>query len=279
MAPTTVTSANFSMKDAASGAVPCTVNYSGRIATLTPLQPLQPNASYTVTIASSAADMAGNPMGSDYSWSFTTGSLTDSSAPTVVRTTPAADVASVSFNRMIAATFSEPVAVGTVTTKSFTLRKGSLFVPGVVSYIGETALFAPLSVLEQNTGYIATLTADVKDLSGNSLAQDYSWSFTTGASADTAAATVIQSIPANGQTGVALNVQGAVTFSEDMNPFLLGAVDGMPAIITYDFLQKTYSIIPMANLRAGTRYNAGIRARDLAGNVTDYSWTFTTGAL
>ena len=63
-----------------------------------------------------------------------------------------------------------------------------------------------------------------------------------------------------------------------MNPFLLGAVDGLPAIVSYDFLQKTFVMVPTALLQANTRYTARIRTVDLAGNVTALVWSFTTGA-
>jgi hypothetical protein len=278
MDPASFTIATFTLKNAGGGIVPCEVSYSGRIATLTPQQALAGNATFTATISGLVRDLAGNHLGSDYSWSFTTGSLVDTVAPTVTSTTPFDGTASVPLNRMIAATFSEPVAVGTVTTKTFTLQKGSLFVAGAVAYIGETAIFAPLGQLEPNTLYTVTLAASIQDQSGNHLVQDYRWSFTTGIVADTTAATIQGNSPANDATGVARNAPLSVTFNEDMNPFLLGAVDGIPAIVSYDFLQKTYSMTPTASLHANTRYTARIRAVDLAGNATSHTWSFTTGA-
>jgi hypothetical protein len=50
-------------------------------------------------------------------------------------------------------------------------------------YNGNTVIFDPASNLEPNTTYKATIkggSTGAKDLAGNSLQQDYSWSFTTG---------------------------------------------------------------------------------------------------
>jgi hypothetical protein len=49
-----------------------------------------------------------------------------------------------------------------------------------VTNIGSTVTFTPAGGLTPNTVYTATITTGAKDLAGNTLAADYSWSFTTG---------------------------------------------------------------------------------------------------
>lgn len=49
--------------------------YGGKTALFTPAAQLLPNTTYTVTVASAAADLDGNVMRADYSWQFTTGDL------------------------------------------------------------------------------------------------------------------------------------------------------------------------------------------------------------
>ena len=55
----------------------------------------------------------------------------------------------------------------------------------------------------------ARITTRVKDLAGNTLASDYTWSFTTG---DFIAPTVSSTSPVNGATGVAINSTITATF-------------------------------------------------------------------
>ncbi len=78
--PSTVTSSTFKLVDASSAAVPATVSYdiNARMATLTPSQPLAYGGTFTATVkggASGVKDLAGNPLASDYTWSFTSAQL------------------------------------------------------------------------------------------------------------------------------------------------------------------------------------------------------------
>jgi hypothetical protein len=54
-------------------------------------------------------------------------------------------------------------------------------VTGTVTYVGFLATFTPTANLAASTLYTATVTTGVKDLAGNALAVDYTWSFTTSA--------------------------------------------------------------------------------------------------
>lgn len=71
MNPTTINSSTFSLKQG-STAVAGTVSYSGTTATFTPSAALAGNTVYTGTITTGAQDAEGNPLATDYSWSFTT---------------------------------------------------------------------------------------------------------------------------------------------------------------------------------------------------------------
>ncbi|MDZ7721551.1 MAG: Ig-like domain-containing protein [candidate division KSB1 bacterium] len=112
-------------------------------------------------------------------WSFTTGASTVVTPPTVISTDPADAETDVALNQKIAATFSTTMDSSTISTATFTLMQGSTPVSGVVSYSGETAVFAPSSNLEPNTTYTATITTGAKDLAGTALENNYEWSFST----------------------------------------------------------------------------------------------------
>ena len=66
----------------------------------------------------------------------------------------------------------------TITTATFAVS-GSGNIAGTVTYSGTTATFTPTTDLDYNTTYTATITTGAKDLAGNALETDYTWSFTT----------------------------------------------------------------------------------------------------
>src|SRR5262249_10226966 len=72
-----VANSTFELRDAASAVVPASVSYSSaaHTATLQPLAALTNSATYTARLVGGpggVADLAGNPLVADYSWSFTT---------------------------------------------------------------------------------------------------------------------------------------------------------------------------------------------------------------
>jgi hypothetical protein len=104
----------------------------------------------------------------------------DTTAPTVSSKTPAASATAVARNSAITATFDEDMFATTVDATSFTLAKSGA-VDGTVTFdaVSNVATFTPSSELAILATYTATLGTAITDLSGNSLAADYNWSFTT----------------------------------------------------------------------------------------------------
>src|SRR2546422_981106 len=81
-----------------------TVSYSGVTATFTPAGNLAPLTTYTATISTGARDLAGNALSTDLVWSFTTGVIPDTTAPTVSVTVPANLATGVAISSQIART-------------------------------------------------------------------------------------------------------------------------------------------------------------------------------
>lgn len=287
MNSSSITTATFTLMQGTSF-VSGTVSYSGTTAVFKPSSNLAPNTLYTATITTGAKDMEGSALAGNYVWSFTTGAGAIIIAPTVISTDPVNAAASVALNRKIAATFSTAMDASTFTSANFLLRQGTIPIAGFVSYTGTTAIFAPLVLLSPNTAYTVILTTGVKDLAGNSLAEDYMWGFTTGASVVITPPVVSFTDPANLATGVALNQKVAATFSKTMDASTMTAsiftlkqgTTSVSGFVSYSGTTALFT--PGSNLAPNTVYTATITtgAKDLAGNAlaNNYVWSFTTGA-
>ena len=113
----------------------------------------------------------------------------DTVPPTITSRSPTNGATDISLGTTVTATFSEAMNPATITTSSFELRDASnALVPATITYIASTrtAKLTPDAPLTPSTVYTATVkggTTDprVKDLSGNALAANSSWSFTTEA--------------------------------------------------------------------------------------------------
>ncbi|RJO66050.1 MAG: DUF3494 domain-containing protein [Myxococcales bacterium] len=286
MDPLTITTATFTLLDGTTP-VPGAVIYVGVTAIFTPTISLHSSTLYTATITSGVKDLAGNAMVEDYVWSFTTGTIPDTTPPRVSSTTPLNNATDVAFNAPIAATFSEAMNPLTISTATFTLLDGTIPVSGAVIYVGVTAIFTPIINLNPNTLYTATITSGVTDLAGNAMVEDYVWSFTTGTAPDTTPPRVSSTTPVNGATAVAFNTSISATFSEAMNPLTITTatftlLDGpTPVSGTVSYVGVTATFDPTDNLDPDTTYTAriGNTVTDQAGNAmtVDYVWSFTTG--
>jgi len=268
------------------------VAYTGTTAIFTPTRDLATNTVYTATITTGARGLAGNALENTYVWSFTTGTMADSTPPTVTFTNPANGDTDVAINWKISATFSEAMDPFTITTATFTMKQGTTPVSGTVTYTGVTATFTPSSDLAYNTAYTATITTEANDLAEYPLQSTYVWSFTTGNIPDTTRPTVTGTINANGATNVAINTKVGATFSEAMDPltitnltFTFEAPGGTPVLGTVSYSGVSAIFAPLSNLAPNTLYTATIKggvsgAKDLAGNplASDYVWSWTTGA-
>ena len=113
---------------------------------------------------------------------------TDSVAPTVSGVMPTEGATDVAATANAEVTFSEDVDPNTLSTTTFTLAKQGTSQPltAQMSYDAATkrATLNPNADLDPSTTYLATLKGGptgVKDLAGNPLAEDKTWSFSTAA--------------------------------------------------------------------------------------------------
>jgi hypothetical protein len=135
----------------------------------------------------------------------------DKTAPTVTGTSPAAGMPGVAVSANVSGSFSEAMDASTVTSATFTLKAGTTAVPTAVTYnsTAKAATLDPDADLAAGTTYTATIrggTGGVKDVAGNALATDKTWTFTTASAAsgtsETVALTAIaDSYVSSGTTG------------------------------------------------------------------------------
>ncbi len=185
MKPTTINATNFTVTQ---GGAPVggAVSYSGVNAVFTPTGgQFAANLPFVATIkggVGGAEDLAGNPMVTDFVWTWTTNAALDAIAPTVTLVKPADLATGVATNSAVHATFSEAMDPVTITAANFSVAG----VTGTVSFdtVSKIASLIPTAPLAANTTYTATVkggAGGVQDLAGNPVAVDKVWTFTTGA--------------------------------------------------------------------------------------------------
>jgi hypothetical protein len=274
--------AAYTMVDPSANAVSGSFAWSGNTMTFTPDDDLDYNTVYTCTVGAGAQDSQGEALSSSYTWSFTSLYSDDETAPTIKTIFPldgAADVATLS---TIAVEFSE--AMGTTSTEGAFVISPS--VAGTFNWIGNIMIFTPGTALTVDTTYTCTVGIGAQDRTGNTLEDEKKWEFTTRSTTDSAAPTIIFTIPSNHATIVPVTSAISVIFSEAMNTSSVqnafamvdpsaNAVNG-----SVGWNGNTMTFTPTANLDKGKVYTCtvGTGATDSAGiHMADpYSWNFTT---
>ena len=181
MDSTTLTPSTFTLTGPGNTFVQGTVAYNNQVATFTPAANLFYNTKYTAAISGTVTSSGGVAL-APYSWSFTT---TTAPIPTVTTTVPAGGATGVNVANALTATFSQPMNSATLTGSTFTLTgPGNTAVSGLISYNTgtSTVTFTPSASLAYNASYTATITTGAQSSAGATLASNYVWTFTTGAS-------------------------------------------------------------------------------------------------
>ncbi len=151
--------------------------------------------------------------------------------PTIVSVSPANNQEGVLTNEKIEVVFSEDMDPSTINANTFIVMQRttpesggyrSIAINEPVTYTGRTATFKPTyGVFSPNQQYgnvfTVTITTGAKDLAGNSLLQNYVWSFTTGSDPFNIGATTSQQYPN------AAPISGSVATSPSSTQPLLAA--------------------------------------------------------
>ena len=268
------------------------VSADRRSLTLTPTEPLLDSRQYFFQLFS-LLDLAGNPV-NPLSVSFTTAGGADTVAPTVTAISPVAGAVNVPVNAHVIVRLSEAVDPTSVSgaVQLTPAVAGSL----TISADEQTLTFIPTAPLVVSTTHGVTVSG-LRDMTGNVMTP-FASSFTTRAvgTADTTLPTVVQTVPAQGATGVAVNSPIVITISE---PIVASAVDAnsvrvlatIPVLgavqvagsYSVDAAATVITFTPLTPYPGDTlitlHVNANSTIDDLAGNnLTFVQRTFTTAA-
>ncbi len=191
MNPATINSTTFELKNASNVVVTSLVTYNPatNTATLTPAAALANATVYTATVlggSTGAADLAGNRLASNTTWSFTTAANIIPLA--IISALPPHNAPAVSTGTSLNVTFSTALDVASINSTTFELRDATnALVPATVTYDNSKnlAILKPTTPLSATASYSATIKGGVngvKGASGISLPTDYVWTFNTSAS-------------------------------------------------------------------------------------------------
>jgi hypothetical protein len=178
----------FSMSPSTNG----TYSWNGNTMTFKPDKSLLSNTSYTVTEAKGASDQSGNKMSSDYTFSFKTEEVMPVE---VLGTIPLNSAVDVPLSSTIRVVFNKGVVPSTA-EPAFSIAPT---VSGTFSWPNNyTMVLTPGTPLLEKTKYAATVAKTVQDQKGDTMTDDYKFSFTTGYAPDVTAPDVKIKEPANG---------------------------------------------------------------------------------
>lgn len=184
MKSNTIDQASFTLQGTGETAIVGAVVYNPDTltATLTPNADLANDTVYIATVTTAVEGASGVALPSNAEWTFTTGSTTDATAPTVSSSNPADTATDVLRNAKVIVIFREAIDPATLTSTSFQLKKDvdGAVVSGSLRYINPTTVvFSPANLLGDTVAFTLTLTSALTDLAGNGLTPA-TVGFTTG---------------------------------------------------------------------------------------------------
>jgi hypothetical protein len=154
-----------------------TYNATNETAVFHPAAPMAANTTYTVVLTTGIKSTAGATFAQQYSFSFSTGNVPDTTPPTITSVVPANGSTNVPLNTQVTVTFSEAM------DPTELVGSTGVGLPASLAYDSQTftATLTPASQLAPNTTYSATVFGTVQDLAGNQMGANYVWTFTTAA--------------------------------------------------------------------------------------------------
>ena len=203
--------------------------------------------------------------------------------PTVVSTIPASAATGVQVNESITIMFSEAMDSAFFNSSSVLLSPSFAADISLDAADPTKGIIEPTTALAFATVYTITIKEIlIKDLAGDIMTADHVFSFTTAAAPDLTAPTVVSRTPTNASTGIVIDVNGTITFSEAMDVATITTTtcrivrqsdsSVVAAAVTLSADKKTVTIDPTASLVSSVVYilravGGASGCKDLAGNA------------
>ena len=204
----------------------------------------------------------------------------DTTRPEIISTIPLNGETGVSVSGDIEVTFNEPMDSQSLFSR-FSITSQA---EGILSYGSNTLTFVLTSNLEAFKTYTVRVKKGAKDLAGNSLLNDYTWSFTTGSPIGADSPYIVSVFPEDKSENVALTINISIVFSKPMdttsvknNFFLTPPITG-----SFSWMSNEQTMIfqPANELSSDTTYIANLKrkAKDQFGNLLKEGriWSFST---
>ena len=252
-----------------------------------------PSTPGSATIRSRAVDTSGNVQDPPAQITVV---IVDRTPPTVRSFSPAPGAINVSLDANVIATFNEQIDSSTVNNSTVELHDPSgALTTATVSYnsASRAVTLDPTAPLAGETKYTAVVKggdAGIKDLAGNPLAADQTWSFTTATPPR-----VFSITPARDAVNISLYVTPVAIFTQPLDPTTVGSSTVMLTDVTNTpinskiFLRGGGMILltPDEPLQHGQKYTMTLKGGPGNPRITnsegtplasDYEWSFTTAS-
>lgn len=214
----------------------------------------------------------------------------------VVEVYPADKATGVASNSRIQARMNLDMDPFSIVAANFEVKQGETTVPCVPPSLfdGDLINFAPVGNFAAGK-VVVTMTTALKSLDGKTLAEKYSWSFTSSGSADTAAPIITMTSPVNGAAETPVDAALSFSSSKPIDPVTVWRASiklentdatvavGKAILLSGKLAQTsptTFTFKPDSDLTIKARYKVTpVGLKDMSGNeVAPVNFTFSTVA-
>lgn len=206
----------------------------------------------------------------------------------VIQTSPEDDATNIDLDSSIRAIFNAPVDSASINDTTFIVRQDTSQISGSFTYRDSIITFIPSSEFTRNTLVNTLISANVTDVEGNNMDQDFEWNFTTrpATGQEIIPPAVTSAEPSPGTTDVSADINIYARFNKALNPSTINTNtfrlqtnnENISGSVSYEDSIAVFN--PSKTLKDGTVYTATITdgIRDLYGNApgNNYNWNFIT---
>ena len=150
------------------------IDVDDSIVTFTPFATFSYSTEYTVRLRAGIKDVHGTALPEDYTFTFKTIVL-----PDIVTTEPVPGTENVLVDGVLSITFNKTIDPATVNSSTFVVTGDDGPVDGKIDVNDKTISFTPSTPYSVDSLHTVVLTTGIKDMSGYSIAGDYSFPFKT----------------------------------------------------------------------------------------------------